>query len=403
MTPCALRTRRSMCNNWALGLVLLLVACPLHSQKADTKNSCNAPSVFEKVKPLLQSKQFEDAAKLLDQLQGCQNLSALETFEAGWLYGRARKFATALQYFNRVPQDVPDPLNHGYAIALSKFELADYKGASEALTGLQSKGLCDAKCINLLAVSYAKVGMYERAYDVLAQERGKNPEDLFAYLNLVTLCAEGGNLERAAEIAAKTVQVFPRRSEAYVVLGAAHTLLGLLSKAHEDFSNAVRLAPDKPQPRFFLALTDYKQGRFPNAISELRAAYDAGIVDSDLHYLMAECLLKADPANQQAALKELDQALELNGNSVSALTMRGRLQLADGHSKEALADLERANRQDPESRSAAYALARIYRELGRTGEANELFKRFRAPTADTLSELSDRKLNGAFTENGAEP
>jgi tetratricopeptide (TPR) repeat protein len=392
-----------MCNNWALGLVLLLVACPLHSQKADTKNSCNAPSVFEKVKPLLQSKQFEDAAKLLDQLQGCQNLSVLETFEAGWLYGRARKFATALQYFNRVPPDVPDPLSHGYAIALSKFELADYKGASEALTGLQSKGLSDAKCANLLAVSYAKLGMYEKAYDVLAQESGKNPEDLFAYLNLVTLCAEGGNLERAAEIATKTVKMFPERSEAFAVLGAAHTLLGLLSQAHEDFSNAIRLAPAKPQLRFFLALTDYKQGKFSEAIAELQAAYDASIVDSDLHYLMAECLLKIDSTNSQGALKELDRALELNGNSVSALTLRGRLRLAEGRPQEALVDLERANRQDPESRSAAYALARIYREMGRTGEANELFKRFRSPTTDTLSELSDRKLTGAFTENGAQP
>ena len=32
--------------------------------------------------------------------------------------------------FNGVPEDVPDRATHKYAVALTKFELADYRGAT---------------------------------------------------------------------------------------------------------------------------------------------------------------------------------------------------------------------------------------------------------------------------------
>ncbi len=132
-------------------------------------NACNPATLFSQAHQLLSQKQYDKAATTLDQLRDCSRLSPLETFQMGWLYGRARQFEKALEVFDHVPPDIPDRLTHGYAVALSKFELSDYRGAITALEALRTAGLVDAKSSNLLAVSYSKLTLYKQAYEVLEQ------------------------------------------------------------------------------------------------------------------------------------------------------------------------------------------------------------------------------------------
>ena len=370
-------------------------------QPALPSAECHAGDVFEHVSHLLQSRQYEDAAKALDKLQQCSSLPAIDRFQTGWLYGRARHFPAALKEFDSVPKNVPDLVTHQYAVALSKFELTDYRGASEVLKSLQSQSAFDPKCANLLAVSYSKLGSYQDAYAVLVQDIHSHPQDLNAYLNLITVCAEIENFAKAAEVASEASRLFPQSSEVFVARGAADTLLGHLDQAREDFTSAAHVAPTAGEPRFFLALTQYKLGKYAAAVAILRSTLADGIVDADLYYLMAECLLKLDSTATQKAFEQLNRAIELDSNSVSARTLRGKLLLEAGQAKEAVVDLELASRLDPTSRSAAYNLARAYRAEGKTEEARSLFSRFRTETGDTLTELGDKRLNQALSQASA--
>lgn len=363
-------------------------------------------AVFASAKQDLQAKRYGDATAILDRLRNCDNLSPLESFEMGWLYGRARRFAEALNIFKTVPVDVPDRASHEYAIALSNFELADYRSTVDTLRNLRTldKGEpLSAESANLLAVSYSKLGLYAQAESTLSQEIQHNRADLTAYLNLVTLYADQDRSAEAEKIASKAVEGFPKSSEVFLVRGAANTLIGQLDKAYDDFSRAASLAPHEADPRFFQALTRYKQGKFVEAANSLQSANRLGIADSDLHYLLAECLLKVNGANTQPAMAELDRAIEINTNSVSARALRGKLLLEAGRTKEAAADLERAHQQDPNSRSAAYNLARAYRTLGLTDESRLLFEQLRNQKADSLGELSRRRLNQVLTRRESQP
>ncbi|HSU31239.1 MAG TPA: tetratricopeptide repeat protein [Bryobacteraceae bacterium] len=389
-------------NWWRSAIVLSVAVSGLPCHAAAQSATCNAQETFRNVNSLLQSRNYEAASRALDQLRRCPDLSGIENFQMGWLYGRARDFNTALKMFHSVSEDVPDLLTHHYAVALSKFELADYRGAVGTLKNLPP-GESDAKCANLLAVSYSKLGLYPQAYAILTQETQKDPQDLTAFLNLVTVCAETGNFEQAASVSSEAARLFPQSSEVLVVKGAANILLGHLDQAYSDFSAAVHLDPSRSDTRFFLALTDYKQAKFSDAAAVLQAATKDGLIDSDLHYLLAECLLKLDSANTAEAMTELNQAIALNGNSVSARTLRGRLLLDAGHPKEAVADLEFASHHDPESRGASYNLARAYRALGKEKQARALFQQLRGQTADTLKTMSDEKLNSALAGKGAKP
>lgn len=376
----------------------LLLAAPVMCHAAQPVHPCNAEQVFQRANDLLKLKNYQDAERTLDQLQGCTNLSPIQTFNLGWLYGRTHDSKKALRVFQAVPPDVPDRPTHQYAIALSEFELNNYQATVDALKGLQSEGLLDARGTNLLGVSYTKLGLYKDAYPILVAELRQNPGDLFAYLNLVTLLAETGNLKDAREVADQAVVAFPQNAEVLVVRGAVNILLGTLDKAHSDFAAAIALSPQQPEAQFLLGLSDYKQGNYAVAITELKAALGSGSNDSDLHYLLAECMLKVDPGKTADAIAELDRAIALNNNSVPARTMRGKLLLEAGNPKQAAQDLELAHHIDPTSRSALYNLARADSALGKKEEAMSLFKQLNSQAPDSLGELSDqtvkRVLNG---------
>ena len=401
MIKLALGRRKSVqAAKWAANFLLVGISafCPA----APSGRECDPQQAFQKADTLLKSKNYKEAEAALYPLQGCHNLSPIQMFNLGWLFGRAHDSKTALRIFQSVPPDVPDRSTHQYAIGLSEFALGDYQGTVDALKGLQSQGLLDPKGVNLLAVSYSKLGRYQDAYPIFVEDLKQNPNDLLAYLNLVTLFADTGNFKNAADVANQATLAFPQSSEAFVARGAANTLLGKLDQSHSDFATAVQLSPGNADAQFLLALSDYKQGQFAAAIAELKAAIGSGIVDSDLHYLLAECILKVDPSKSVDAITELNQAILLNSRSVSARTLRGKLLLESGNARQAVGDLELAHQVDPSSRSALYNLARADSALGKTEEAKSLFKQLNTQTTDSLGELGDQRLKKALSGDSSQ-
>jgi predicted Zn-dependent protease len=153
-----------------------------------------------------------------------------------------------------------------------------------------------------------------------------------------------------------------------------------------------------------MALADYRQSKFEEAIQVLKNAIASGIVDSDLHYLFAECLIRIDSLHSATVLSELDRAIELNPNSVSARVLRGEILLKTGHPQDAIADLKIARKLEPnpqrDARNATYLLARAYVAIGKQDEAKVLFaqvsSQFSSDKADTLNRLSDLKMHAVL-------
>jgi tetratricopeptide (TPR) repeat protein len=371
---------------------------------APQKESCDAQAGFAKVGKLVAKKDYQKAKEILNILQTCHNLSQLEIFNVGWLYGRAHDFSQALKIFDSVRPDVPDPLTHGYAIALTQFELGNYQPAIDGLNKLRSQGAFDAKCADLLGVSYSKLGRYQEAYPIMAENLQNNPTDPFAYFNLITLFVDAGETAKAAQVADNAVAALPRSAEALVMRGSIKMSQSRLGDAYSDFYQAAQVSPYSPDPRFFMALSDYKQGKFVEGAEELKAAIRSGIVDSDLHYLLAECMVRMDSSSSAGALAELNRAIELNPKSVSARTLRGKMLLEAGHPQDALIDLRVARELEPnperDSRSATYFLARTYMALGKRDEAKALFaqlsSQFSSNNLDTLNELGDRRMKAVL-------
>jgi tetratricopeptide (TPR) repeat protein len=372
---------------------------------AQVDNSCfDAERVFAKVEVRLEKKDDRAASALLRGLASCLNLSPVQRFNIGWLYGKAHDFTSALGIFASLPPNVPDQLTHAYAVALGRFELGHYQDAVDTLVALRASGKFDAKCGDMLGVSYSKLTQYQSAYEVMVQNIDQFPSDPYPYLNLMTLFVDTGELDKAAQVADRAIISLPQSAEVFTMRGSIELSQGESEKAYQDFASAARLSPKSSDPPFFMALSDYRLSKFAEAVQVLRSAMVSGIVDSDLHYLLAECLIRINAPDSETVLSELNRAIQLNPKSASARALRGQKLLELGHPQEAMVDLKIARQIEPDAgrdtRNASYLLARAYLTLGRRDEAKALFdqvgSRFSPTSAEALNQLSDQKMRIAL-------
>jgi tetratricopeptide (TPR) repeat protein len=386
-----------------LAEVLCLTALCAHSVAQQGK-ACVPDKTFAQVGSLLENQDYQAAKSLLQGLESCSHLLPVQQFNVGWLYGKAHDSSDALKIFKSLRDDVPDRLTHGYAIALASFELGQYQAAIDALTALRSAGVFDAKCADLLGVSYSKLGKYQDAYAVMVENIRDNPSNPYGYFNLITLFVDTSEMDKAAQVANKAVAAFPQSAEALSMRGSIELSLDRSDDAYRDFAAAAQLAPEATDPPFFMALVDYRQLKYVEAETVLRNAIASGIADSDLHYMLAECLLRVDAANTRGALLELNQAIQLNPNSVPARALRGSTLLEAGRPEDALVDLKIARDLDPnpqrDTRNTTYMLGRAYAALGKREEAKALFaqlgQQFSSNRAYPLNQLSEQKMRAAL-------
>jgi tetratricopeptide (TPR) repeat protein len=378
---------------------LCLVVSTL-SAAAQEERPCVPAKTFAQVGALLQRQDYSRAKSLLRALESCPHLAPLERFNIGWLYGRAHDSPDALRIFHSVQADVPDRLTHGYAIALADFELGKLQASIDTLVALRVQGIVDAKCADLLGVSYSKLDRYQDAYAVMAENIRQNPSNPFAYFNLIALFVDTSEMDKAAQVADKAVAALPQNADALSMRGSIELYRNQTGEAYRDFSTAAELTPQSPDPLFFMALLDYRQSKFDQAAKLLRDAIASGIADSDLHYMLAECVLRSEPSDARTALTELDQAIQLNPKSVAARILRGERLLAGGRPQDAIIDLKIARELDPhpqrDTSNTTYLLGRAYAALGKRDQANALFAQlghqFTPSKTDTLNQLGYQKI-----------
>lgn len=347
---------------------------------------------------LLRKGKTVEALANLDRLRSGPQLPPLALFQLGWLFGQARKYQIAIEIFREVPENIPDRLTHDYAVALSYFNVGQYQKTVDILSDAKRRGLTDAKSANLLGVAYAQMGEAEKAYNSLRDGVIEDATDANGYLNLVTLCVDYGNHALAEKIVTRGIDAFPQDRRLFVSRGALRMLGGQAEKARGDFQRAMVLAPRDPDPYFFAALAEYQLGRFADSLAILGNAIRNGLADSDIHYLLAESLVRLKPDHPERAMLELDHAIQLDPRSVPALLLRAKLMMSAGNTTGAIADLERARRFDPESRSVIYSLAKAYQQLGRKQEARTLFDKVQQDSLNNVAEMSKRKLGRILVE-----
>jgi len=157
--------------------------------------------------------------------------------------------------------------------------------------------------------------------------------------------------------------------------GEALDGLGRTVEAIPEFEAATKAAPQEPNVHFGLGYLYWKRHQY----DEAKAAFEAELeVDprnaQALAYLGDIELKRNDP---DKAIPLLDKAVQLRTDIRVAYLDLGTIFSQQKKYPEALAALRHAEKIDPAQPDAHYRLARLYREMGKSAEADQEFAKFK--------------------------
>ncbi len=153
-------------------------------------------------------------------------------------------------------------------------------------------------------------------------------------------------------------------------------------QALEELNEAKKLNADLPRLYYALGLAHLKLAHNQEALTNF--AEEAKRSPRD--YLTLYHLAFTQEATDQLepALQSVNVALQLDPQSTEANALLSKILSRQGKNAEALPPLERAVAKDPTDPVKRYMLARLYRQLGRTEDANREFVEVQRLKAEQL-------------------
>jgi predicted Zn-dependent protease len=320
---------------------------------------------------------------------------ATNHFEAGVVLAGAKRYAGAARQFELAQNGYPDPYQVGFNLVLVLVEGHDNPAAIRTGEKLISEGHRKAELYNLLARAYEADGHTQQAYDALRTATQIDPRDEVNYLDLMSLCLTHENWDLSLEIADIALSYIPQAYRVRLQRGAVLALQGKLEDAEREFLTASQAAPRQDLPPLALALVRIDMGKFAEAADALRARRASK--DYRIHWLLGEALSRAgvEPGSEteKEAVAELRQAVQLGPTASQPRALLGKMLAKRGDNTAAATELATALRLDPEDMSAAYQLALIYRDQGKTQQAEALAEKVgKARSAPDSSQLTTRSL-----------
>lgn len=265
----------------------------------------------------------------------------------------------------------------------------------------------DARLNLAMGVALAGTGQYTRAERFFSRAAEAEPNNFEAVYDLGLAASHAGQDEGAREALQKALELEPQNADAMYDLAAIDARMHRNEAALELLARAERIAPDRPDVLFLLAQTaadlgyfgdavktweQYLKLRQEDAVARREHAFaqtaigenaQSGLADLEVyvrkhpsdavgHYELAMAEIVSD---KERAAQELDRALALKPDLVSARVTRGLLRYREGKPQEALPDFEFAAKREPENPGVLDRLGEVYMALGRTEDALPVLKR----------------------------
>jgi len=344
--------------------------------------------------------QTASAVEALEGLAGREGLTPTQDFKLAWLFGRAHRYKSAIEVFDRLPSDYPDSVGRAYGLALAYFGDAQYERCVSTLNALAASGKAPPEVFGLLGVAEETGGHTKEAYDAFRQGVLAQPDDPQNYLNIATLACEHLNYDLAVQILNSGIERIPSSHELVLSRGIAYTLEAQFSLARQDYERAIQMAPDDASNYTALGLAQLEAGELDSAASSFEKASQCAPTEARPYYFLTEALMQKGvipgTSGFASARQAIEKSIELDPGFSYAYVDRAKLELKSQQVNEAIADLERARSVDPNSGSALFLLAQAYQRKGDKSKADELFAKVRQASARDDQEFRKNALTQAL-------
>lgn len=319
----------------------------------------------------------EEAGDVLKPLIGRGDLSPNQGFLLGWLLGRAQLYEQAIQVLSSTPKGSPDPFSHEYGLALAYFLAGQNQNSISILTDLARQGEKRPELFALLGTAYEKGGNLLQAYNAFREGIIDNPENSLNYLNIATLAAQHRNYDLAVEMLTSGVERIHDDYRLYLSRGIGFSLERKLTDARKDYLKALEMAPQDLQTSLALGLNYLDTDQIDDAVAIFERTASQGFKDPRPYYFFEQALLRKGlghgSPNFGRAGEAIATTLSIDPNFVWGYVERGRLDLMQGKTEDAISDLQHARSLEPHSGTINYLLAQAYQRMGDKKKASELF------------------------------
>ena len=245
----------------------------------------------------------------------------------------AGMYAQAVPPLLRQVEQHPDDVRARAALGLSFFSVENYTGTVKALQPLDEEVESDPGLGLAYAASLVKTKKYQ----------------------------EGMARLKALE------QANPDSAGVRVAIGEAYADQHIHGTAIEEYRKALALAANDPRTHFLLGLSLLEQGSLPEAAQEFRTSLQFDPQGSSAKYHLAYTLIQMQ--QKEEGKKLLMEVVQQDPRYADAFYQLAKLQMEQGDTKTAIANLEAGAQLTPDSEYIHYQLALAYRRDSRPQDA----------------------------------
>jgi len=173
-------------------------------------------------------------------------------------------------------------------------------------------------------------------------------------------------------------EAFPKSALAFLTEAQVQLRMNQYTDAVQAYRRAIELEPSSLDAQAGLASAQWGAGMRTEAQSSFELLIKQHPRDANLPETYATLLLDSAPddAAETHAAALLKTAVDLDPGRVESHYRLGNLALKNGSTGDALQHLETAARLAPEESRVQFALARLYRRLGRADDAASAMSRY---------------------------
>jgi len=323
--------------------------------------------------------QKEKARAILAQLSA-HPTGPQAAFLGAQIADQMQDYETARNLLTSIRTTLPDHAKVESTLALVEYHAGRFTECQRILQGLFASGNQTASALNLQGWCYHKQGKNAEAVESLKQAIDLAPTEGTNYLDLTRVLLEQQSLPRALEVARHTTEIFPSSAAAYEIRGLVEAGMSQFTDAIQSYMRATQIDPSRPDGLLGLAQSQANAGLTKEASENFEAGSRKFPKDVRFKTSYATVLLKqADSGDKQAeimARQLLREALALDPSLSDAHYQLGNLALKQNQIAEAEKHLEEVAKLDANNAQAHFALARVYRRLGRQQDAAREMKRY---------------------------
>ncbi len=312
----------------------------------------------------------------------------------GALYFRERDYAKAADVLERGLKVNPGMPSAAALLGISLYNSGDYAKARPRLEAAIHANPADNNAPLFLAKDLTKLGEFSAAAAELEKLGARDPKNQEVWYLLAKI-----HMQLSEQALARMNAIDPNSVLAHQLSGEVMESMNNYDGAVVELKKAVELAPRLPGNHYKLGDAYWNLSQWDSAAEQFQAELQVDSANCLAAWKLGNIVLQKN-GDAAEALRDLDGALARCPKLADARVDRARALVKLDRGAEAVADLEQAAKANPADPAIHFLLAKVYRSLGRSQDAQTEMQTFtkldesaRAATAERAEQVIRNKEN----------